>query len=96
MREDAKIRTELRKTLIELGLPAGDADETIDLSLHASEEASKILLRTVQRASESRISLCAFGIATSLTISRLESAQRKSEIVSSALGMTPHEIKLEL
>lgn len=56
-------RTEIRRGLLDAGVPADKVDEISDLAIQAAEQASAAAFRTLDAASSLQIQICAFGVA---------------------------------
>lgn len=59
-------RAEIRRGLIDSGVPANCVDEITDLAIQAANQATASAFRTLDAATDNRIQVCAFGVAFSL------------------------------
>ncbi len=69
-----QIRTQLRNQLIAAGVPAAEADQAVDLGIHAAEVCRETLVDIVDRGTSTPVKTGAFSIAVGLVTNALSGA----------------------
>lgn len=91
-----KIRAAIRQGMVDGGFPADHLDETLDLALHASEQAMAALERVVTSSMDWRVILVAAPLACQLLAHDAEQRGKIAMRVGKAMGGTSFEANVEV
>ena len=92
LRVSAQDRAKLRQGMLAQGVPPAIADEVLDLSLHAADQAFETLFAVLDRASSNKATFAGIGIAAPIVISGLQVVVDAAKSTSRAGGFEPRRI----
>lgn len=85
---ERQMRTAIRKQVMAVGVPARKGDEIVDLAFHGAEKAMDALVTATRVSSDSRVSLNAMLIASSLIDEKMKGMRELAETMASAAGLS--------
>ena len=84
---ERQMRQAIRKQVMAVGVPANKADEIVDLAFHGAEKAMDALVTTTRASSDSRVSLNAMVIASSLIDEKMKGMRELAGAMAGAAGL---------
>jgi hypothetical protein len=72
----AVVRRGIYNGMLAMGIPAGRADEIVDLAMHATEEALETVMRVAERASDASQTMTIMHIAYQLLAHEAEQSAK--------------------
>jgi len=93
---DTALRTALRQSLLQNGVPSHAVDRVVDTSIHAANEAVASLGRIIDQCGDPKVAGCASGIAISIAIEKLGTLRASIIAHAQATGMPVKEAVVEV
>lgn len=93
---ERQMRAAIRKQVMAVGVPARKADEIVDLAFHGAEKAIDALVTATRVSSDSRVSLNALLIASSLVDEKMKGMRELAGAMAGAAGLNLTSAMLEV